>query len=216
MPRVDALQRRAQLLRGEIARHAVDGLELGPVDGHHVDERLRAHPAGCLRQSISLRSIATEEPQLSAEQVELAEDRLERRRIVPAEIGDGLEVGPELPQQPEHFEIAPALQLQTAAGAHLVEVTPEVELQKIARRKGRPAGVRRRGAGKAAGLQVEPIDKGLEEAHRMLPAHVILQAFRQQQRLRAIHASDKGHGCASDQPAPGRGRVFTGGANIFL
>ena len=68
--------------------------------------------------------LAAEEPQLAAEQVELAEDRLESRRVVLAEIGDGLEVGLELPQQPEQLEIASALQFQTAAGAHLVQITP--------------------------------------------------------------------------------------------
>ena len=47
--------------------------------------------------------LAAEEPQLAAEQVELAEDRLESRRVVLAEIGDGLEVGLELPQQPEQL-----------------------------------------------------------------------------------------------------------------
>jgi hypothetical protein len=159
LPRVAALQRRAQLPGGQIARHVVDGLELGPIDGHHR---------------------AAEEPQLAAEQVELTEDRLESRRIVLAEIGDRLAVGLQLAQQPEQLERASAFQFQTAAGAHLVEVTPKVELQEIARRERWPAGLRRRGAGKAAGCEIEPFDKGLKEAHRMLRTHIILQAFRQQ------------------------------------
>lgn len=146
--------------------------------------------------------------------MELAEDLLKSPCIVLAEIGDRFEVRLQLSHQPEHFEIACALQFQTAAGAHLVEIAPEVELQKIARRKGRPPGLGRLGPPKAATLQIEPFDEGIEEAHRMLRAHVIIQAFRQKKRLRAIHSNDKGHGFAPYHPAVRMGRVFTQSHNL--
>ena len=71
-PRIDALDPRAQLFGAADLRHVVDGLELRPVDGHQF---------------------AAEEFQIAAEQVKLPEDRLESLGVVPAEIGDGLEVG---------------------------------------------------------------------------------------------------------------------------
>ena len=48
----------------------------------------------------------------------------------------------------------------------------------------------------------------------MLRAHVILQVFRQEQRLSAIHSSDKAHGFAVYRCALGRGRVFTQSRNL--
>ena len=186
-PRVDALNARAQFFGATDLRHVVDGFELGPVDGHQF---------------------AAEEFQLAAEQVKLPEDRLESLGIVPAEIGDGLEVGLQLAQQPEHFEIAPAFEFEPAAGAHLVEITPKIELQEIGGRKGRSAGVRRLGAAKPAGRQIEPIDESVQKAHRVLRIHVFLHAFRQEQRLRAIDSKDKGHGFAACPARPREEKSF--------
>jgi hypothetical protein len=91
-------------------------LALGAVDGHQF-------PA--------------EKIQVAAEQVKLAEDGLESPGVILPKIRNGLEVGLQLAQQPEHFEFAPAGTLQRPAGADLVEVTPEIKPQQIARRKGR-------------------------------------------------------------------------------
>jgi hypothetical protein len=69
--------------------------------------------------------------QLTAEQHELAEDRAEGVAVVAAEIGDGLKVGPEVAQQPDHLDVAMALGFEPAARPDAVEVAVDVEFQQI-------------------------------------------------------------------------------------
>src|SRR5208337_422179 len=69
--------------------------------------------------------------QLTTEQHELTEDRAERVAIVGAEIGDGLEVGLQVSQQPDHLDVAVGLGFEAAARSDPVQVTMYIELQKI-------------------------------------------------------------------------------------
>ena len=48
-------------------------------------------------------------------------------------------------------------------------------------------------AAKAALGQVQPIDKGIDQAHRMLAGDIILQALRQEHGLRPIDSSEVSH-----------------------
>ncbi len=83
-------QRRA----GEIAVLVVHRLDPGAVD----------------REQFAAKQI-----QLTAEQHELAEDRAEGVAVVAAEVGDGLEVGLQVPQQPDHLDVAVGLGFEPAA-----------------------------------------------------------------------------------------------------
>jgi hypothetical protein len=60
--------------------------------------------------------------------------------IVTAEIGDGLMVRSETPDQPHDLDIAFAFAFQPSRRSDLVEVAVNVELQKIARIVSRPTG----------------------------------------------------------------------------
>ena len=83
-------QRRA----GEVAVLVVDRLDPGAVH----------------RQQF-----AAEQVQLTAQQHELAEHRAEGVAVVAPEIGDGLEVRLQVPQQPDHLDVAMGLGFQPAA-----------------------------------------------------------------------------------------------------
>src|SRR5258707_9326840 len=73
-----------------------------------------------------------------AQQHELAEDRAEGRMIVAAEVGNRFEVF-QMPQQPDHLDVAMGLGFKPSAGAHPVQVTVDVQLQQVGRRITRPA-----------------------------------------------------------------------------
>jgi len=47
--------------------------------------------------------------------------------------------------------------------------------------------------GEACASQIKPVDKGLDEAHRILRADVGVEAFGEEQGLRAIMAGDVRH-----------------------
>jgi hypothetical protein len=63
------------------------------------------------------------------EQRELTKHRFERGAIVGAEIGDGLEVRLQRPQQPDDLNVAMAFGLQPPARTHAIEIAVDVELQ---------------------------------------------------------------------------------------
>jgi len=74
-------QRRA----GEVAVLVVDRLDPGAIDGEQF---------------------AAVQVQLPAKQNELAKDRAKGLVVVAAEIGNGLEVWLQMPQQPDHLDVA--------------------------------------------------------------------------------------------------------------
>ena len=86
----------------------------------------RLDPRAVHRQQLS-----TEQVQLPAQQHELAEHRAEGVAVVAAEIGDGLEVGLQVTQQPDHLDIAVGLGLEPAARSDAIQVAVDVELQQI-------------------------------------------------------------------------------------
>ena len=55
--------------------------------------------------------------------------RIARTPLVLAEVGDGLVIGCEPPEQPHHFQIAMALALRPAARLHAIEIAEDVELE---------------------------------------------------------------------------------------
>lgn len=86
----------------------------------------------------------------------------------------------------------------------MVAMTPpntvEVKLEQRRRIIRRPAGVGAASLGKAQRVEIERTDKGVEEAHRVFGADVILQPFGKQQRLRAVQSSPMVHACQRRHP----------------
>ena len=93
-PLVGAADELSQRRAGEVAILVVDRLDAGSVD----------------RQQL-----AAVQVEASAQQYELAEHGAKRRAIVAPEIGDGLEVRFQSPQQPEDLDVAMTLRLQPPA-----------------------------------------------------------------------------------------------------
>ena len=58
--------------------------------------------------------------QLAAEQHKLAEDWAEGASVIASEIGDGLEVGFQMSQQPDHFDVAMGLGFEPATRPHAI------------------------------------------------------------------------------------------------
>ena len=159
-----------------MAPAVVGRLEFAPVDGH----QFRA-----------------EEIQPAAQQVEVLEQRLERRAVVPAEIRDGLEIRAHPAQQPDHFEIARRLGLQTPARTHAVQIAVEIELEQIRRVIRRPPRLLGLRAGETQRRKVEPLGVSVDEARRGVVTDVVLHAGREELDLGSIRAAQAAHGGAS-------------------
>jgi hypothetical protein len=136
--------------------------------------------------------------QLTAEQHELAEDRAEGVAVVAAEIGDGLKVGPEVAQQPDHLDVAMALGFEPAARPDAVEVAVDVEFQQIVGCVASAPGWLGRDTDETSRRQIQSLNEGVDEADRVVLANVFVQRFRQQQRLGSVGTGDVRHDPDSD------------------
>src|SRR5277367_2014647 len=171
-PLIRPLDQPFQLLAGEVAIGAIDRLQPGAVD----------------RYQLTAKQI-----ELAAEQHELAEHRFEGVAVVLAEISDGLEVGPQSAQQPDHFEIAGGLSFKPAAGSHPIDVAINVELEQVGRIVSWTAGVFRLNPGKACLIEVQIIDERVDEADRIVAMNVVIDPRRQKLGLVAITAFNVVH-----------------------
>ena len=141
-----------------------------------------------IRVPSTAKQFAPEQVEPLAQQRELAKHRLERGAIVGAEIGDGLEVRLQRPQQPDDLDVAMAFGLQPAARPHPVEIAVDVKLEQIARRVAGPARRLRLDPREACLDEIEAIDEGVDEADRIVRADVIVHRFGQKQELVAFEA----------------------------
>src|SRR5512132_2772762 len=89
--------------------------------------------------------------------------------VVLAKVRNGLEVGSQATQQPDHFQIACGLRLKPPAGAHPIEVSINVELKQIGRIVARSARVLRLNAPETGFLQITLINERLNETHWIFP-----------------------------------------------
>src|SRR6266478_3930729 len=127
----------------------------------------------------------------TAQHDELAAHLANGRAVVLAEVGDGLEVGCELPGQPDHLDVALALSLQPPARRHAVEVTIDVELEHHPRMIARPADIKRLNVDEAKPIEIEPVDKRVDSPHRIVLSHVFVKTRREQRHLLAINPVHK-------------------------
>ena len=81
-------------------------------------------------------------------------------------------------EQPDHLDIAMGLGFQAAAGAGTVQITVDVELQQISRRVARTTRRLRNRADKPKRREVQPVDKCLDEPHRIVSSDVIVNRLR--------------------------------------
>ena len=151
-----------------------------------VVDRLDARP-------VHRQQFAPEQVEPLAQQRKLAKHRFEGGAIVGAEIGDGLEVRLQRPQQPDDLDVAMAFGFQAAARPHAVEIAVDVELEQIARRVARPARRLRLDPPEACLDEIEPIDEGVDEADGIVRADVIVHRFGQKQKLVAFEARNVRH-----------------------
>jgi hypothetical protein len=107
--------------------------------------------------------------------------------------GNGLEVGSQATQQPDHLQIACGLRLEPPAGAHPIDVSINVELQQIGRIVARSTRVFRLNAPETGFLQVTLINERLNETHGIFSTDVIINCSRQKQSLVAVSALNMLH-----------------------
>src|SRR3954463_14420526 len=80
-------------------------------------------------RAIHRHELSPKQVKLPAQQHKLPEHLPEGSTVVAAEVSDRLEVRLQMPQQPDHLDVAVALRLQPPARAHPVQVTVDVERQ---------------------------------------------------------------------------------------
>jgi len=83
--------------------------------------------------------------------------------------------------------------LKPAARLDLVEVTPKIEFDHVARSVARATRGRWFASAQSVLVDRQSIDKGINKPHGGILAHVVFDPLRQQQRLLAVNSSYKLH-----------------------
>ena len=122
---------------------------------------------------------------LAAEPHKRATGQHQSLAILATEVGDGLEVGAQLAQQPQQLDIALGFALELARGAHLIEVAIQVQLEQIGRIIGRAPGVLGLSPGKAQPPDLNAIDPQVDDAHQMIVSDQLIERHRKQAALRS-------------------------------
>jgi hypothetical protein len=143
--------------------------------------------------SVDRQQLATVEVEPAAQQHELAEHRFEGAAIVASEVRDRLEVGLEAAQQPDDLDIALGLPLQPPTRSNPVQIAVDVELQEIAGRIAWTARRFRLDPREPGVRKIEPVNKGLDEPHRILGLDVIVNRLRQQKKLVPSESGNVSH-----------------------
>ena len=104
--------------------------------------------------TIHRQQFAAEQVYLPAEQYEMAEHCAKRVAVIAAEVGNRLEVRLQVPQQPDHLDIAVGLAFQPSAGPDPIEVAVDVEFQQISGRVTWAPGLLRLNPTEACGREI--------------------------------------------------------------
>src|SRR4029077_20780993 len=127
----------------------------------------RLDPRAIHRQQLPAKKV-----QLATEQYKFTEDLAEGDAVVAPEVSDGLEVRLQVPQQPDHLDIAVGFALQPTTRPHPVQIAVNVELQQIRRRIARPPCHLRPNTPNRCRLKIQPIDKSIDKAHWVVRADI--------------------------------------------
>lgn len=118
--------------------------------------------------------------------------------VVVAEVGNGLEVGRQATCEPHAFDVALGFTLQATAGLDPVQLTVDVELEQDCRVVGRTTCTGRISAFETEWQEVQLVNERIDDAHRVVLADIVVEAFRQQAHLLARLAFDESlHGAPS-------------------
>src|SRR5215203_4136903 len=155
---------------GEVPIPRVDGFELAAVDRN---------------------ARFAEQFKTAAQHHELAANPADGLAIILAEVGYGLEVRHQASGQPNQFDVALALPLQTPARLHSIKVSVDVNLQQSRRVIGWPSCRLRLNTAEAQPRQIKLIDKDIDRPNRIVLAQIVVQSLGKQRALTAIIANDK-------------------------
>src|SRR3954470_11966684 len=120
-------------------------------------------------------------------------------------------------EQPDHLDIAVGLGFQAAAGTSAVQITVDVQLQQVGGCVARAACRLRNRADKPERREVQPVDKCLDEPHRVVSSDVIVNRLRQEEQLRTVVTGKMSHAGFYQTGTPTgtySGRVFTRSARL--
>ena len=117
---------------------------------------------------------------MAAQQYKFTEHLAEGIAVVAPKVSDRLKVRLQVPQQPDHLDIAVGFGLQPATRPYPVQVAVNVKLQQIRGRITRAASHLRLNTAKRRCRKIQPIDKGIDEAHRIVRADIIVNRLRQE------------------------------------
>ena len=170
---VNFLQPVLEIRPREVALAAVDRLDAGAVDS---------------------KEFASVQVEFAAQLYKAPEHLPERPAVVTPEVCDGLEVGLEATQQPNHLEVSVSLQLQASAGTDAIEVVVEVEFQEVARIVPWPSRAFGVDAPETGSLQIQAVNKCINETDRIVRSHVVVHSIGQKQKLGPVFTSDVCHG----------------------
>src|SRR2546421_1271536 len=109
------------------------------------------------------------------------------------ELSDGLVIGNQPPQQPQQFDVAPALRFQPSRRTHLMQISVQVQLQQVSRIIARSSRVRRFGAHKSQLFHVQPTYESFDHPADMIAWNQLLQRDRKQCSLIALLPLDETH-----------------------
>jgi hypothetical protein len=161
---VDLAELAPQLLAGEVPRLRVHRLEAAAVDRDEA---------------------GVQQPDVATESHELLAHLADRRTVVLPEIGDRLEVRPQAARQPDELQVPAAFALQPPRRLDLVQIAVEVDpkhqtrmITRTPRRLWDRAEAERR--------KIHHLDEGVDDPDRVLLAHVVVEALRQEHRLLTI------------------------------
>src|SRR5215471_16645526 len=157
-------------MRREVLVPVVHRLELAAIDH---DQRL------------------TEEANLAAQLHELGAYLADRSTVIPAEVGDRLEVRRETPREPDQLHVALRFTLEAPARLDAVQVAVDIDLEQRSRMVGRPPRVRWIGALKSERYKVEFINEGIDGTHRIVFGDPVIQSLREEHRLLSTLAFDE-------------------------
>jgi hypothetical protein len=144
-------------------------------------------------RAINRQQLAPEQIKPPAQQHELPEHLFERGAIVAPEIGDGLEVRLQASQQPDDFGCCDGIPSPAGGLNAPVQIAIDVELQEIGWRIAGAAYRLRLDTHKPRRREVEFINEGVDEPHRIVGVDIIVHRLRQQQKLRTFESGNMSH-----------------------
>ena len=114
-----------------------------------------------------------------AQHDELTADAADCFAVVFAEVGDGLEIGHQTPGQPHQFDIAVGLFLKAPARLNPIQVAVDIQFQQHGWVVSRPTGGGGIDALKPQLAEIQFVNEGIDDAHRIGLRNVVVEQLWQ-------------------------------------